>query len=107
MLSDTETTAVAFVTKEVTFIDPLIDQEALLLMALAATADIKPTISHSARIATFPCDELQDVISLLDDAYLIENIARIREIVDWDIVNTNSHPDFLDIILKPEGNDNA
>lgn len=102
-----DTFATCFNTKEVTFIDPLIEEEALLLIAIASDLEIKAIVSHSRRIATFPCDELQIVIEILGSTLLIENIARIREITDWDIVHTNDDPNFLNVILKPERNDNG
>lgn len=107
MNTNSETFATCFNTKEVTFIDPLIEEEALALIAISNELNIKTIVSHSRRIATFPCDELQIVIEILGASLLIENTVRIREIIDWDITHTNDDPNFIDILLKPERNDNA
>lgn len=79
--------AVAHTTKEFTFIEPLSDGECFELIMTSKAEDIAVIINQSCRIAIFECDELQDATSILQDCNLIPNIAQIREVTEWDIVD--------------------
>lgn len=100
-----DVTAMAHVTKEFTFIDPLSDGECMALIQTAEADNIKIIITESRRIVLFPCDDLHTATAILAEVNLIESIGLIREIVEWDITGLVSEYE-LPIQLTPEGNDN-
>jgi len=103
--TDDDIIAVAHVTKEFTFIDPLSDGEALALIQTAQADEIEVHIATGGRIVLIATDELPTATALLAEIGLIESLALIREITEWDIIGlVEDYP--INYTFKPEGNDN-
>jgi len=74
---------------DIVFNVPLGDKKLLTSNSLN---NVKLTISNSAKILIFKCDELNTVLEILSAHGLIEYIGSLKEIIDWEIVsNSNSN----------------
>lgn len=104
--NDDDITAVAYVTKEFTFIDPLSDEECLSLIVLAKSENINVIINNSCRIVLFATDDLPAATAILSKLGLIESIGCIREITEWDIIGLQPEYEF-DITFTPESDNNG
>ncbi len=103
--TDDDIIAVAHVTKEFTFVDPLSDGESLALIQTAEADGINVTVTASGRIVLIGTEDLPVATALLAEIGLIESLALIREITEWDIIGlVEDYP--INFTFKPEGNDN-
>jgi hypothetical protein len=103
---DDEVTAVAYVTKEFTFIDPLSHEECHSLIVLAKSQEIDAVINNSGRIVLFATDDLTAATAILSELGLIESIGYIREITEWSIVGLQPEYKF-DITFTPESDNDG
>jgi len=104
--NDDDVTAVAYVTKEFTFIDPLSDEECYSLIALAKSQNISAVINNNCRIVLFATEDLTTATAILSELGLIESIGYIREITEWSIVGLQPEYEF-DITFTPESDNDG
>jgi|TARA_R110000744_G_scaffold379103_2_gene496397 hypothetical protein len=86
--------AIAYNIKQFTITEPLTKDEAFQLVTLAKDKKINVTINKHGRVIVFEANELIECTDLLSQMGLIEDIALIREITDWEISGFNKEIDI-------------
>lgn len=90
-------------TKQVVLTEPLENEEVISLIALAKALDnVSLTISNSAKILIFKCDDLNTVLEILSAHGLIEYIGSLKEIIDWEIVSGSNSNNAQIIQFDPK-----
>jgi hypothetical protein len=84
--SDTEDiNAIVHNTVEFTLKDTLTEAEVMLVLSCAKHRGIKTTVSKSRRIISTAADYVDEATGILADALVIEQVALIRHITEYEI----------------------
>lgn len=89
------------ITKEVTVDIPLTDEECLHIISNGIAMDIRVIITDSRRMLIFATASLDHTIELLSSVNLVNSIAKLREIREWDI-STLEDPNKYETLFEPE-----
>ena len=84
--SDTsDINAIVYNTVEFTLKDKLTEAETMLVLSCAKHRGIKAAVSKSRRIVTTSADYVDDATGILADALVIEQVALIKHITEYEI----------------------
>lgn len=75
---------------EFVFTEPLIEDEIIEVISSGDSKGIQVAVVDSARIVVVEHDDLEEAISIIADANVIELIALIKHTIEYDIIHDDN-----------------
>lgn len=74
-------------TIQFTLSDPLSDEESYNLVTLGSDNYMDIAITANGRIISLDCNDLSEAVSYLNELNLVEDIALIKHIIEYEIIH--------------------